>query len=188
MEIINKIIEQLQNKQITELIIALFILLIPCIGSSFFSKLICKILKVNKIRKKENEIYKNLKVIFVIIGIYLSISFLQLPVDFTKGFSKIIRIVMIILITKLAADCINPKMGIITRITKDYSKCESSLIFVTKIIKGLIYLIGIFIIISELGYDLSGIITGLGLSRSSSCFSSSGYCKKLICRFCNFNR
>ena len=70
---------------------------------------------IKKIKLQENSIYKNLKVIFKILGIYLGILFLQLPFEFMNIFTKVIKIVMIVLFTKLVADCINPKMNIVKR-------------------------------------------------------------------------
>ena len=164
MEIIQNVIDEIKSKELRELIISVVILLVFIICSSWASKLICKLFKVKKLKIKENVIYKNVKTIFIVLGIYLSILSLQLPYDFMNIFNKISKIIFIILITKLAADLADPKVSLLKRFVKDEEKGQSSYKFITKIIRGLIYIIGAFIIISEIGYDISGIITGLGLS------------------------
>ena len=146
MESIQNVIDVVKSKELIELVIAVGILVVFVLGSSWFSRIICKLFKVKKIKLKENAIYKNLKIIFVI---YLSILFLQLPFYFMNIFTKISKIILIILITKLAADLADPKISLLKRFVKDEKKGQSSYKFITKIIRGLIYIIGVFIIISE---------------------------------------
>lgn len=183
MKFIQNIIHEIQTKDILELIIAISIIIIFFLGSSLLSKLFCKILKIRKDKLKQNEIYKNMKVILKILGIYVGIMFLQLPYEFTNILTKITKIIMIILITKLLADCVSPKMKLMKYVLKNDSKANSSFNFIIKVIKGLIYTIGIFIIISELGYDISGIITGLGLSGVVIALAAQDIAKNLFAGF-----
>lgn len=183
MENIKNIIETIQSKDIAELLISVLILVVFFIFSSIFAKLLSKLFKIKNIRIKENPIYKTLKLIFIVFGIFISVSFLQLPYSFTNIFNKIIKIILIILLTKLVADCIDPKMSLMKRIFKDYKKGEGSIRFITKLLRGLIYTIGSFIIIAELGYDLSGIITGLGLSGVVLALAAQDIAKNLFAGF-----
>ena len=183
MEGIQNIINIIKNKEVTELIITAMIFAFFLLGSSIFSKLICKIFKVRKVKLKDNAIYKNLKVIFIVLGIYLSILFLQLPFGFMSIFNKIARITLIILITKFVADLIAPKVSLLKRFVKDEQKGQTSYKFLTKLLKGLIYVIGAFIIISELGYNISGIITGLGLSGVVLALAAQDIAKNLFAGF-----
>lgn len=183
MESIQNVIDVVKSKELIELVIAVGILVVFVLGSSWFSRIICKLFKVKKIKLKENAIYKNLKTIFVMLGIYLSILFLQLPFNFMNIFTKISKIILIILITKLAADLADPKISLLKRFVKDEKKGQSSYKFITKIIRGLIYIIGVFIIISELGYDISGIITGLGLSGVVLALAAQDIAKNLFAGF-----
>lgn len=188
MSTLENIINSIKSKDIKEFIISILIVIVFILGSSCISKIICKIFKVKRKKLKENVIYKNLKTIIIIVGIYSSILFLQLPLSFMNIFNKVIKITLILLFTKLVADMADPKISLLKRFVKDEKKGNSSYKFITKTIRGLIYVIGLFIIISELGYDISGIITGLGLGRSSISISSSRYSKKFICWFCSINR
>lgn len=183
MTTIQNIIKEIQNKDIIEIILSIVILVVFFLFSSVFARAISKVFKVKRVKLKENPIYKMLKLIFIITGVYLSVLFLQLPNDFMNIFNRITKIVMIILLTRLIADCINPQMSIIKKIIKDDVKGESSINFITKIIRVLIYIIGTFIIISELGYDLSGIITGLGLSGVVIALAAQDIAKNLFAGF-----
>lgn len=183
MKFMQNIIYEIKTKDILELIIAISIIILFFLGSSVLSKLFCKTFKIKKSKIETNETYKNLKVVFKILGIYFGILFLQLPYEFTNIFTKVIKIIMIILCTKILADCINPNMNIMKKILKENHESNSSINFVTKIIRGLIYVIGAFIIISEIGYDISGIITGLGLSGVVLALAAQDIAKNLFAGF-----
>lgn len=183
MENIKNIFEVIQNKEAVEILIAVLILVLFIAFSSVFAKLISKLFKVRNIKINGKPIYRNLKFIFIILGIFFSISFLQLPANFTTIFNKIIKIALIILTTGLVADFMDPKMNFIKKIVKDNKKGEGSIKFITRLIKGLIYTIGVFIIIAELGYDLSGIITGLGLSGVVIALAAQDIAKNLFAGF-----
>lgn len=183
METIKNMIEVIQNKDIIEILISLIILAIFLVFSSTFAKILTKLFKVKSNYIKESPIYKNLKLILIVLGVFFSMLFLQLPVDFMNTFNKIIKIILIILLTKLFADCIDPQMVIMKRIFKDNQKGEGSVRFITKFARGLIYAIGIFIIIDEVGYDLSGIITGLGLSGVVIALAAQDIAKNLFAGF-----
>lgn len=183
MESIKGLMEILQKKDFSEILIAIIIFIVFFLGSSFLSKVICKIFRVRKLKSQEIAIYKNLKLIFKVTGLYLGIWFLQLPIGFMSTFTKIIKIINIILITKLVADCINPRTIFVKKMVQDNPKNESSINFIYKILKGLIYVIGVFVIITELGYDISGIITGLGLGGVVLALAAQDIAKNLFAGF-----
>ena len=58
--------------------------------------------------------------------------------------------------------------------------------FVVKIIRGLVYIIATFIAILELGYDLSGLITGLGISSVVITLAAQNLAKDLLGGFVIF--
>lgn len=91
-------------------------------------------------------------------------------IDTIKGMGileTIIRIVSIIIIAKIMAHILTAKSSWIRKLQekidngKEKSKINSE--FLAKIAKTIIYTIAIFLIIQELGFDLGGLITGLGL-------------------------
>lgn len=79
----------------------------------------------------------------------------------------IIRILSIIIISKIMVNILTSKSSWIRKLQekidngKEKSKINSE--FLAKIAKTIIYTIAIFLIIQELGFDLGGLITGLGL-------------------------
>jgi MscS family membrane protein len=80
-----------------------------------------------------------------------------------------IRIVSIMIVAKILVHVLTSKSSWIRKLQekmnmasgKDKSKMNSE--FLSKIAKTIIYTIAVFLIIQELGFDLGGLITGLGL-------------------------
>lgn len=79
----------------------------------------------------------------------------------------IIRIITIIIIAKIMIHILTSKSGWIRilqeKIDNGKEKGKINSEFLSKIAKTIIYTIAIFLIIQELGFDLGGLITGLGL-------------------------
>lgn len=84
-------------------------------------------------------------------------------------FETIIRIVSIMIAAKILVNVLTSKSSWIRKMQekiniangKEKSKINSE--FLSKIAKTIIYTIAVFLIIQELGFDLGGLITGLGL-------------------------
>ena len=90
-------------------------------------------------------------------------------IENTKILATAIRIILIIIISKILIHVLTSKSSWIRKMQekintaegKQKSKINSE--FLSKIAKTIIYTIAIFLIIQELGFDLGGLITGLGL-------------------------
>ncbi len=160
------------NAEITmELIVAIMIIAVLDIFSPLFSYIIIKIFnfksKTNDIKK--NPFYKPLKSFFRVLGIYIAIIYLK-PVlgiseEVMQTTTKIFKIIVILTTAIGLAQSITSDSIFIKRI-KDKSDKEmgkSTINFIVKIIRAVIYIIAGFMIISELGYNLGGLVTGLGL-------------------------
>lgn len=172
MDKINEIIEWFKNIDINNiinfLIAALIFLLFKLFGGAL-SYLIIKLFKLkekNKNKIKQNSFYKCLNIFFPILGAYLGLLFLNLPQDIVSIISKVFRIIVIILISTGLAKCITKKSGIFKYFNDKTSekRDETFINFVVKATRGIIYVIAAFIIVSELGYNLNGLLAGLGLS------------------------
>ena len=107
---------------------------------------------------------KPIKIFTVLIGVYLAILILRLPEDVMNFANKVFRIALIILIANGVANLINPKSTVFTKIKGKLNTDDTLSNFISKVIKTIVYIIAGFIVINEIGYDLSGIVTGLGLS------------------------
>jgi len=171
----NQIIELIQNittVQIMDVAIAIGILLFFRIFASSFAYIIIRMFK-RKERKvkniKESAFYNPLKVFFIILGFYLAVVFLKKPFNITnevmdiayKGFI----IISTIAFAKGLAKSFTPKSSIYKKMKEKTSKdVEDSMFdFALKIIRGVIYIIAGFIVITALGIRLDGLIAGLGV-------------------------
>lgn len=168
MEKINEIIKQIQAKDITDVVIAILIILVFFIISSWLPKIIMRMFKIkekNKKKLKENDMYKGLKWIFLCVGFYLASLVLNLPENVFSICVKIIRVVVILSIAKILIGMISPESRLMKKVQENdkFQENKSALKVGYKILKVIIYVIAGFLIIADFGYDLNGIITGLGL-------------------------
>lgn len=165
MENIKNCIEIIKSKDIIELIIAAGIFIGFILLSSLFAKLIMRCFKIKPEQlEKKSKIYKLLKFLWIISGTYISILILSLPADCTRIITKIYKLLMIYELTRLVANLIRPNTKLFAKFkSSDENKNKHTLNFAIKFIRVIIYIIGAFIFVAELGYDLSGLITGLGI-------------------------
>lgn len=172
MKFINEILEMFKNLSLENIIdigIGLAIIVIFKIFSSSFAYIIVKMFKFKvKDRKKikENGFYKPLKIFFVVLGIYIGFMVLQLPQDIFNVITKIFRICTILLAAKGFANLFDSSSESFAKFREKihFNGNDTTINFFSKVAKALIYIIAGFILISELGYDLGGLATGLGIS------------------------
>lgn len=169
MEKIKLYFQNFRENSLIDVIIAIAIIILFCIMSSLFSKLMMKLLKIktyDKTKVKENSIYKMIKRIFICIGVYLAILILKLPQNLYMIAIKTIRILLILNCTSIITIIIEPNSKFMKKMQKTdkFSENKLTLNIIGKIAKVLVYIVAGFMIIADLGYDLSGLITGLGLS------------------------
>ena len=171
MDSLIKIIQDLNGKTTVDLIIAILIIATLDILSPLFSYIIIKIFNV-KIKSKDvknNAFYVPLKIFFRISGIYLAILFLKPILNFSDEFMKIVtkfyRIIVVIMVANSFANSITKKSRFIKSLEERSNKDlnEASIKMLVRIIRAAIYVIATFIVFIEIGYDLSGLVTGLGL-------------------------
>ncbi len=169
MEQINGFIENIKERNLIDVLIAIVIVIVFYMVSSLFSKLVMKLLKIkgnDKEKIKNSDIYKALKSIFLCIGFYIALLVLNLPENWFILCSKIIRIFVILNAAGLVADLISPESKIMRKVgeSEKFSENKVAVSVISKVIKVLLYVVAGFMVIADLGYDLSGLITGLGLS------------------------
>lgn len=172
MKFINEIIETFKNLSLENIIdigIGLAIIVIFKIFSSSFAYIIIKMFKFkvkDKKKIKENGFYKPLKIFFVIFGVYIGFMALKLPQDIFVIITKIFRICTIVLIAKGFANLFDSTSESFAKLRDKlhFNGNDTTINFFSKVAKALIYIIAGFILISELGYDLGGLATGLGIS------------------------
>ena len=175
MEKIIQQIKDLKMETIVEILLAIGVIIIFKLFSSIISKLIIKIFskkdakkqKINDIKK--NPFYLPLKTIFTFIGVYIAFNMLTKTLNLDDSLlaiiSKVIKILMILLVARAFGEGLDEENGILSKIgTKSNKELdESTKKLVLKALKTIIYVLAGFMIISELGYDIGGFLTGLGI-------------------------
>lgn len=85
--------------------------------------------------------------------------------------TKIFKIIVIVLVANGLSIFVETNTKILEFLQEKTKYGNNSKIgnFIVKILKTIIYIVAGFIIINELGYDLSGLVAGLGLRKCCSC-------------------
>ncbi|MCI8411754.1 MAG: mechanosensitive ion channel, partial [Clostridia bacterium] len=165
-------IENITTAQIIDIWIAIGIIIFFRIFSSGISYIIIRMFKIksrNKKKIKESAFYNPLRVFFIILGFYLAILFLQTPLNLSKEImdvvTKIFKIVSTLAFAKGIAESFTPKSSLVKKMKDRTNKdVEDSMFdFMLKIIRAIIYIIAGFIVVTELGFNLNGLVAGLGI-------------------------
>lgn len=121
-----------------------------------------KMISKGKFEINEHPIYKTLKKFFVFLSIVIAMKLIPFNEKIISNWNEISKIITILFVTKLLTVIVSKDSKIMQK-TIATSKNETVNIFVCKIVKGIIWIISGFVIIKELGYDLTGIAAGLGV-------------------------
>lgn len=165
-------IKSIQLSQVIDIVIAILIyILFRCLSRSF-AYITIKIFKPKVKNKKEirnNAFYNPLKTFYVILGIYLALVFLRRPLGFNDWLNNatdtLFKISIIILSAIGIANSLTTNNRFINKLKERMNpEVEDSMFkFIIKAIRVLIYIIAGFLVITELGYDLNGLVAGLGI-------------------------
>lgn len=188
MKFINEILEMFKNLSLENIIdigIGLAIIVIFKIFSSTFAYIIVKMFKFkikDKKKIKENGFYKPLKTFFILLGIYIGIMALKLPQDIFNVITKIFKICIILLTAKGFSNLFDSSSETFNKIREKLhiDGTDTTINFFSKVAKGLIYIVAAFIVVSEFGYDLSGLATGLGISSVVIALAAQDIAKSFI--------
>ena len=185
MTFFDNLIDSITQNSATDYLVAIIIILaFTIIGpalSSFLLK-ICHVKEKRILRIKRHAFYKPLKSFFSILGIYIALRTLTLPDKLSIFVEKTFRILTIIIVAKAIANLFNANSNNYERIQKflNFTGNDALIGFISKIIKALIYIIAGFIIVNELGYDLSGLIAGLGVFSAVVALAAQDLAKNII--------
>lgn len=175
MEIINNfldLVKSIQINQIINILISIAIFLVFRILSSTLSYITIRMFKrkiKNKKEIKNSPFYSTLRIFYVILGIYIAILFLKSSFGFNNDFiytvTKFFRISIIILFANGIANSLTVKSNLINRLKEKISpEIEDSMFkFILKAFRVIIYIIAGFLVLTELNYNLNGLVTGLGI-------------------------
>lgn len=172
MEQLAELWDRVISIQIVDIIIAIGIIVFFRIFSGTFSYMILRLFKIKSKKAKEikeSAFFKPLKVFFIILGIYLAIVFLRIPLQINNQVmdvvTKIFKIISVIEIALGLANSFTTKSILGRKMRKSLSKKmdDTMFDFVLKITRVLIYVIAIFLVLAILEINLTGLIAGLGL-------------------------
>ena len=189
-----EIIKNLNTETLIDLIIAIIILAVLDIFSPLFSYVILKLFNFDKSKKqiKNNPFYMPLKAFFRVTGIYVAILFVRPTFELSDNFmlmaNKIYKVIVTITIANSLANSMTKKSRFIKAI-RDKSEKEindASTKMMIRLIRVGIYIVATFLVFYEIGYDLSGLITGLGLGTVVLTLAAQDTVKSLLGGFIIF--
>lgn len=165
-------IKSIQMSQVIDVIIAILIyILFRCLSKSFayITVRIFSPKAKNKKTIKNNAFYNPLKIFYIILGIYLAIIFLRKPLGINDWLNsatdKLFKISIIILLANGTANSLTTNNRIVNKLKERMNpEVEDSMFkFLLKSVRLIIYVIAGFIVITELEYNLNGLVAGLGI-------------------------
>ena len=158
--------------QIIDIIIALGIIVFFRVLSGTFSYMIIRLFKIKSKKAKEikeSAFFRPLKIFFIILGIYLAIVFLRIPLQIDNRIMDIVtktfKIISVLEIAYGLANSLTSKSALGKKMKKSLeNKMDDTVFeFVLKIARVLIYVIAVFLVLAILEINLTGLVAGLGL-------------------------
>lgn len=184
-----QIISELNVEIVIQIIIAIGVIFVFRILSSVVSSIIIKMLRTkgnDKVSVKKNPFYLPLRTIFTFVGIYIALNIIKNATSISPEIQSIldkgIKILLILFVAKAFGEGLDEKNKVFVKIrdksNRDIDK--STMNAILRITKIAIYVLAGFMVISELGYNISGFITGLGLSSVVITLAAQDTAKSLI--------
>lgn len=188
MQQINDLMNYFKNmneEKIVDILIAIIIITVFCVFSSMVSYIIIKLFmrkEKNKQKVKSNAFYIPIKILFIFIGLYIAVYILNLPANVMSVWKKIFEIVVICITAKGLVNLVDPKSEISKKFRKkDATNQEKTAQrFSGRILKYIIYIIAGFLILKELDYDISGLMTGLGITGAIVALAAQDIVKSML--------
>ena len=176
-----------ENEKIFRIIFGVIIFLIFLIFRNKLSvgilKLISKFFFKSSQEKKDSfiaTIKKPLSVFFLVLGIFAG---LYLNVK-TPGLLKAFKIAVIFIICWGVINYLSANIGAFIKLKGGDEETNLTAIrFISNILKILVILIGIVMVISELGYNINGLLTGLGVGGLAISLAAQDAVSNLISGF-----
>jgi len=179
----------MQINNLIPILIAIGTVIVFRILSSIIANIAIRIFRTKSKEKREvkkNPFYQPIKTVVTYIGISIGFNILKenidIPIEIITIITKIIKISLIIFVAKAFVNGLDEKNDILSKIkTKKGNEIDSSTkSILARIIKTIIYVFAVFFIISELGYDIGGIMAGLGLGGVVITLAAQDTAKSLI--------
>lgn len=157
----------LTNDNLIQILISLAIFLVIFLLRPIITYIILKIFNWKKSKKEITQmaLYDSIKRFIVLFGVYVAIIYLQISTKQMEYVTKAFRVLTIFIFTVGIANSITPSTSFLKKIQDKMhgENTDGMLSVIAKGIRFIIYVIGGFLIITELGYNLNGLAAGLGL-------------------------
>lgn len=170
MEQLNGIVtyfKTLKTEDIRDFILAFFIAFLFVTFSSLVAKGLIRVfmLQQKKEEARKSPFYLTFRLLFSWIGIYFAIYVISPSPQVWAFTQKAFEIGMIYIIANFIANLVSYESVVMRRIRRNTDVPHNDTLqkFACKVLKVIIYLIAAFLIMMELDYDISGLLTGLGL-------------------------
>ena len=159
--------------------IVVLVFLFRGVLAKFIIKIAYIVLKKEKKDPKQSEMYTVIKNMILIIGIYIALCIIPKGERITYIVNEAFKIISIVFITKCITALIKRDSKYFKKIL---NKSENDTVndFLCKFIRGMVWVVSIFIIFSEIGIDLSGLVTGLGIGSAAIALAAQELVKNLI--------
>lgn len=170
---------------VTRLLIAIAIFVAFFILKSLLARVIIRMFGIKgKDNIRSNSFYNPLKLLFICIGLYISLLILGPTVMFKGIMNKGFRIILILLGTYAIASIVAPGSKFEKAIKKKMTKANDSMIrMICKFLKIFVYIVGIMVVISELGFNINGIIAGIGIGSAALALAAQDTASNIIGAF-----
>ena len=170
MDKINEVFTWMQNielNQIIDVIVAIVGIILAVILSPLISYWISKIFHMKYKRKeiKQTATYTTVRNFIFVFGVYGSLSLLDLNSELRGLLDKTFRIAMIWTVAKAVADGFSKGKAIASKFRNKVEN-DPMINLIDKFVKFILYILAAYLTLQEFGFDLGGVLTGLGLSSA----------------------
>ncbi len=185
---IKTFMDQIELSQIIDLIVALVVLIIFIIFSAPVSSGIINLFTKNDNKKKKiknTKIYKRLRAIINLLGLYISLNIFDLSDIQQKFINQCYRIIAIWAVAFIIDGIFDLQKYITRKYTKGPTtkKDEFSVRVIEKIISFLLYLTATYLTLKEFGFDLGGFAAGIGIGSAIVALAAQNLIKQLLAGF-----
>lgn len=145
--------------------IAIIVFLVFLIFRGLFSQITLKIINFftkSKEKVKDKKLYKLLHNFFVFLGLYLAVRLLSNSERVIRISNTCFKIICIVFVSSGINSFVSTDAKVFKRFF-NYSKNDIVNNFICKVIKGIVWMIASYIMLKELGYDLTGLVAGFGI-------------------------
>lgn len=137
-----------------------------------------KIIKKNK-KAKDSSLYRYLTTLSVLLGVFIAINILPTNKQVLYYMSLALKIVFIIFITKCLTT-LTAEDSVVMKYINKGNQSKPVNILIAKIVRALMWVVSGFIILYELGYDLNGLVAGLGVGAAVISLAAQDMVKSLL--------